>query len=218
MRRCRVIAPHPSTPNARSTIEEGQITQADGTAVVWELTPAAAYFLIDYLRRGATGRSQPEVRHFCGFVIERVSNHLDIGRNLASAFRKGGETAAAATIYAMYVPPKLGWRNARKIDKKTPRKDTPGLKRTADRTPGRAWDAPMDNYCDHFQTGTCASVSTCRFRHICRRCLREGHGEYQCRKGRERSRERSRDKDHRPRRHDEGRHGDRRGKRDDRRR
>ena len=102
MRRYRVIAPHPSTPNARSIIEEGQITQADGTAVVWELTPAAAYFLIDYLSRGATGRSLPEVRHFCGFVIERISNHLDIGRNLASAFRKGGETAAAATIYAMH--------------------------------------------------------------------------------------------------------------------
>ena len=63
---------------------------------------------------------------------------MDIGRNLASAFRKGGETAAAATIYAMYVPPKLGWRDALKIDKKIPRKDTPGLKGTADRTPGRA--------------------------------------------------------------------------------
>ena len=109
------------------------------------------------------------------------------------------------------------WRDALKIDKKTPRTDTPGLKCTADRTPGRAWDAPMDNYCDRFQTGTCASGSTCRFRHICRRCLREGHGEYQCRKGRERSRERSRDRDRRPRRRDEGRHGDRRRRRDDRR-
>jgi hypothetical protein len=119
--RCRVLAPHPSTPTARQIVDEGQITQADGTIVVWELTPAAAYFLIDYLRRGATGRSLAEVRHFYGFVVERISNHLDIGRNLASAFRKGGETASAATIFAMYVPPKNEVREASKHDKKAPR-------------------------------------------------------------------------------------------------
>ena len=92
---------------------------------MWELTPAAAYFLIDYLRRGATGRSLAEVRHFYALVVERISNHLDIGRNLASAFRKGGETASAATIFAMYVPPKNEMRDASKHDKKAPARRRP---------------------------------------------------------------------------------------------
>ncbi len=187
--------------------------------MVWELTPAAAYFLIDYLRRGATGRSLAEVRHFYGFVVDRISNHLDIGRNLASAFRKGGETASAATIFAMYVPPKNEMRDAFKNDKKAPRVGARGPKRSAGQIQGRPSGAPMDGYCDRFQTGMCTNGANCRYRHLCRRCDREGHGEHECRRGRNRSKDRSRDRDQRThdRRRDDGKREERRGRREGRR-
>ena len=186
--------------------------------MVWELTPAAAYFLIDYLRRGATGRSLAEVRHFYAFVVERISNHLDIGRNLASAFRKGGETASAATIFAMYVPPKNEMRDASKHVKKAPHVGAQGPKRGTGQNQSRPLGAPTDGYCDHFQKGTCTRGANCRYRHLCRRCDREGHGEHECRRGRNRSRSRDREQRARDSRRDDGKREEHRGRREGHRR
>jgi hypothetical protein len=170
---------HASCPHAKTIHEYGDVTLPTGEKKSWDTTPGVTNNLLDFLDRGTVGRPLAEARFGYEQLQTRIGDHLDIGRNLASAQMEAMKNITFGQLTLGYQPP----RDSQPT--REPRRGNAGEGKSAERRAApRHTDQPRDGLCDRYQVGQCRLGGACHYRHE----MRQGRGKDDERRGDRRDR------------------------------